>query len=192
MSLKQILLILGILTMTLFTAVAAFLWLYKTKPEVLGIKPPVAKADSLTVVLSDSARVFQEQQKKQKELEAHWKKQVDSLNSVIAKTSTSLSSTATSYDSLKQEMQTSMQKQEREDEAFMIKMDSISRANYQTFAKIYDNANPPDVARILQNLDGREAAVILKMMKKKQAGKVLEAMSPERAADILRLSSYQF
>ena len=192
MSLKQILLILGVLTFTLFTTVGAFLWLYKTKPEVLGIRPAAGTADSLSLAVSDSARVFQEHQKKKKEEEMRWKRQIDSLSSALAKTKTSLSSANLSYDSLKQELQSTLQQQEREEEAFTIKMDSITRANYQTFAKIYDNANPPEVARILQNIDGREAAVILKLMKKKQAGKVLEAMNPERAADILRLSSYQF
>jgi flagellar motility protein MotE (MotC chaperone) len=63
--------------------------------------------------------------------------------------------------------------------------DSMEVKNFETFAKIYNSANPDDVARILEQIDDRDAAKILKLMQKKKAGKVLEAMLPEQAAAIL-------
>jgi len=63
--------------------------------------------------------------------------------------------------------------------------DSLEVKNFETFAKIYNSANPSDVAKILEQIDDRDAAKILKLMQKKKAGKVLEAMLPEQAAAIL-------
>lgn len=190
MSLKQILFILGVLTVTLLTTVAAFIWLFNAKPEVFGVSPAIHRADSLSLAVVDSTELREELQRKAEE--ERWKKAVDSLSRALADVQTSAAAVRSSYDSLVQATAAALQQQEQDEEAYAVKMDSLTRANYQTFAKIYDNASPPEVARILQNLDGREAAVILKMMKKKQAGKVLEAMNPERAATILRLSSLQF
>jgi len=63
--------------------------------------------------------------------------------------------------------------------------DSMEVENFETFAKIYNSANPNDVAKILEQIDERDAAKILKLMQKKKAGKVLEVMLPEQAAAIL-------
>jgi flagellar motility protein MotE (MotC chaperone) len=63
--------------------------------------------------------------------------------------------------------------------------DSMEVKNFETFAKIYNSANPKDVAKILEQIDERDAAKILKLMQNKKAGKVLEAMLPEQAAAIL-------
>lgn len=67
------------------------------------------------------------------------------------------------------------------------RIDTASKINFETFAKIYDNTRPQEVAGILEQLDERDAAKILKLMNKKKAGKVLEAMKPENAAAILLL-----
>lgn len=67
------------------------------------------------------------------------------------------------------------------------RVDSLEQANFRTFAKMYENAEPTEVAKILERIDERDAAMILKMMQNKKAGKVLEAMMPEQAAAILLL-----
>lgn len=192
MSLKQILVILGVLSLTLLLTMGGFLWVYKNQPAMLGIKPPPKAIDSVAAPVIDSAFVQKAVETKKAEVETLWKKRVDSLNKVLEQATTSLSQSRTSGDSLQGEIQKIQQKKAREEDAFALKMDSLTRANYQAFAAIYNGTNPTEVARILQNLDGREAAVILKFMKKKQAGKVLEAMQPEQAANILRLSSFDF
>lgn len=193
MSLKQVLAILGVLTLTLLITIGGFLWLYKARPEMLGLPTAKKPADSLATTLVDSvALVRKAEEEEQKKEQERWKKQVDSLHQALGQTQHSLSNSSLAFDSLKNEIKVLQEKQDKDDTNFALKMDSLTRANYQTFAKIYDNTNPPEVAQILQNIDGREAAVILKMMKKKQAGKVLESMNPERAANILRLSSFDF
>ncbi|MGE5479875.1 MAG: magnesium transporter MgtE N-terminal domain-containing protein [Chloroflexota bacterium] len=65
------------------------------------------------------------------------------------------------------------------------KADSIQRANFTKFAKIYDLASPAQVAKTLEKIGSLEAAKIIKLMKPKQAAKTLEAMDPEKAAAIL-------
>lgn len=192
MSLKQVLVILGVLTLTLLMTIGGLVWVYKSRPEMLGMPSVKKPADSLAHPVLDSVAFFRKVEEQKKKVEAQWKKQVDSLHKALGQTQNSLSGTSSSLDSLKNEIKALQTKQDKEETNFALKMDSLTRANYQTFAKIYDNTNPPEVAQILQNIDGREAAVILKMMKKKQAGKVLEAMNPERAANILRLSSFDF
>lgn len=69
------------------------------------------------------------------------------------------------------------------------KQDSLEMRNFETYAKIYNNANPQDVANILALIDERDASKILKIMSKKQAGKVLESMEPNRAAAIMLLGT---
>lgn len=192
MSLKQILIILGVLSLTLLLTIGGFIWVYQNKPAMLGIVPPPQKIDSVAAPVIDSAFVQKAVDAKAKEVETAWKKRLDSLHNVLEKATESLSQSRTSGDSLKGEVHKLQEKKTREEDAFALKMDSLTRANYQAFAAIYNGTNPTEVARILQNLDGREAAVILKFMKKKQAGKVLEAMQPEQAANILRLSSFDF
>lgn len=192
MSAKQILTILGVLTITLLMTIGGFIWLYKVRPDILGMQPAGQPADSLALTVMDSTTFFRKIEEQKKQIEGKWKKQVDSLHALLGQKQNVLSGAHASFDSLKNEMQVLQNRQESEETNFALKLDSLTRANYQTFAKIYDNTNPPEVAQILQNIDGREAALILKMMKKKQAGKVLEAMNPERAANILRLSSFDF
>ena len=78
----------------------------------------------------------------------------------------------------------------KDQEKFIEKrIDSLERANFSIFAKIYNNTDPVDIARILENLDERDAAKILKNMQKRKAGKVLESMKPEHAAAILMLGA---
>lgn len=193
MSLKQILIILGSLSLTLLLTIGGFLWVYQNKPTMLGIKPTSQKIDSAAApIVIDSAFVQKAVAAKAQEVEKLWKKRSDSLHNALEKTSASLSQSKASQDSLQGEVTKLQEKKVREEDAFALKMDSLTRANYQAFAVIYNGTNPTEVARILQNIDGREAAVILKFMKKKQAGKVLEAMQPEQAANILRLSSFDF
>lgn len=75
------------------------------------------------------------------------------------------------------------------EKAMASKNDTLETKNFNTFAKIYDNAAPTEVAKILEQIDERDAAKILKIMSKKKAGKVLEAMKPENAAAILLLGA---
>ncbi len=84
-------------------------------------------------------------------------------------------------------LETARKRIENYEEMLESRIDSASRMNFETFAKIYDNSNPADVARILEQLDERDAARILKLMQRRNAGKVLEAMRPENAAAILLL-----
>jgi len=71
------------------------------------------------------------------------------------------------------------------------KVDSVSKINFETFAKIYENSKPQEVAAILERIDERDAARILKLMNRKKAGKIIEAMKPENAAAILLLGAVQ-
>lgn len=192
MSLKQIFVVLGFLSLTLLLTMGGFMWVYQNKPAMLGIQSAPKEIDSVATPIIDSAFVQKAVEAKAQEVEKLWKKRTDSLHNALEKTNTSLSASKTLQDSLQGEVKKLQEKKVREEDAFALKMDSLTRANYQAFAVIYNGTNPTEVARILQNLDGREAAVILKFMKKKQAGKVLEAMQPEQAANILRLSSFDF
>jgi flagellar motility protein MotE (MotC chaperone) len=78
----------------------------------------------------------------------------------------------------------------KDQEKFIEKrIDSLDKANFSIFSKIYNNTNPADIAKILEKIDERDAAKILKNMQKRKAGKVLEAMKPEQAAAILMLGA---
>lgn len=64
--------------------------------------------------------------------------------------------------------------------------DSLHRAHYQAFAKIYNNAPPEDVAHVLAQLSPAEAGVLLRLMNPRQAARVMAALPPEQAAAVLQ------
>lgn len=87
----------------------------------------------------------------------------------------------------KDKQSTAQKRIENYEQMLEAKIDTASKSNFITFAKMYDNTNPKEVAGILEQLDERDAAKILKLMNRKKAGKVLEAMKPENAAAVLLL-----
>lgn len=101
--------------------------------------------------------------------------------------SDSLSRTAGLVKSANEKYENAKKRIENYESLMESRIDTASRSNFETFAKIYENSKPAEVARILEQLDERDAAKILKKMSRKKAGKVLESMKPENAAAILLL-----
>lgn len=124
------------------------------------------------------------------------KEEADSIKSSIAavrEVKDSLELAVNNFnDSLKiarDKLKLARQKISDQEEFIEMKQDTLQEKNFETFAKIYNNAEPADIARILEQIDERDAAKILKLMRKKKAGKVLDAMQPEHAAAILLLGA---
>jgi flagellar motility protein MotE (MotC chaperone) len=106
-----------------------------------------------------------------------------------SKLSDSLSKLHNMYQRAISEIAASKEKIKSQEKAIETKIDTLEKKNFETFAKIYNGANPTEVAKILEQIDERDAAKILKMMQKKKASKVLEAMKPEQSAAILLLGN---
>ncbi len=160
---------------------------YKKDPTLLGLPPEAIPLDSASLVMVDSTAIKAEQELQRQE-EARQRER-DSLIALTKRLSDSLSRQAGQLDSVSVasgQFEASLQAERRQNTR---DRDSLAVANLETFAQIYNNANPQEVAQILANLDIRDAATILKMMKKKNAAKVLEAMAPEQAASIVTLST---
>lgn len=199
MTTKQLLVVMLILTMIFSASIVGFVWVYRHHPELIGMPtpPPTAaqiQADSLVKIHQqlqiDSITIKAEWAKKAKEEQDKHEK--DSLVAIAQKMSDSVAKLTRIRDSLRFVTSDFQAKYEQMERNNSMKMDTLTRENYMKFAKIYDNANPPEVAKILENVDERDASIILKMMKKKNAGKVLESMNPNKAASILSLGSIDF
>ncbi len=107
----------------------------------------------------------------------------------VSKKNDSLANLEQLYEKTLKNLKSTEQLVKDQEEFIIQKEDSVQKANFQLFAKMYENTDPKEVADILQQIDERDAAQILKFMQKKKAGKVIEAMSPDRAAAILLLAN---
>ncbi|MFP4528274.1 MAG: magnesium transporter MgtE N-terminal domain-containing protein [Candidatus Kapaibacterium sp.] len=148
------------------------------------------KTDSLEGVtknLNDSIGSLAAQMQQWMDSVKQMDKKIAAVSSTSATIKDSLNTLESRYTKLEERLKLSSEKLTSQEKFIEKKQDTLEVENFETFAKIYNNAEPQDVARILEQIDERDAAKILKLMQKKKAGKVLEAMVPEQAAAILLL-----
>lgn len=186
MTAKQLIFILLTLTLLFIAVIGISVWLYKFKPEFLAFKPRVIvvdtnaieRIDTLALKLDSTIKVINTVSGQRDSAQMTIKMRNDSIGRVNIRLDSALTA-ARKNEQLKEEAERNSG----------VRIDSLAEANYLTFAKIYDDSQPPNVAAILKNVDDREAAKILKLMKRKNAARVLESMDPERAAVMLSLGA---
>lgn len=120
-----------------------------------------------------------------------WKKNFNDLGQVNNKLRDSIAKITQDLKQSEDKLKSAQSKIDDQDKYINRKLDTLETKNFETYAKIYNNATPADVAKILSQIDERDASKILKMMSAKKASKVLESMKPEQAAAILLLGGNQ-
>jgi hypothetical protein len=149
MTAKQLIFILLTLTLLFLAVISISVWLYKFKPEFLAFKPrvivvdtnAVEKIDTLALKLDSTIKVVQTVSS-----------QRDSAQMTIRMRNDSISFVNKRLDSALNAARTNERLKEDAERNSGLRIDSLSEANFLTFAKIYDDSAPPNVAAILKNI----------------------------------------
>jgi flagellar motility protein MotE (MotC chaperone) len=190
---KQILTLVIVSSVSFTLLIGGGVVVMKTMPELLGLPPLPAEVAKAAIKAAQDKELIAKREKERKEFEKRKaeeeKRKKDSVMSLVYSLTDSLNRARSEYGMAARKVNELSLEISRQQQGIIDKKDSIEKADYAQYARMYNAANPKDVAAILKSADPEKAARILKLMKNKVAAKVIESIPPEKAVIIMKLKA---
>jgi hypothetical protein len=181
---KQLLPVIIIVVLASLGAIVVVGTVFYVRPDLLGVVPPAASADSAVAAheIPDSLYgpqltpgLLGEEEETAHVAESREVSPPDSLMSV-------LTAALMRSDSLTERLRTAMDSTRVSRAA----ADSVHGAQRAAMAKVLEAMDPVSAARILSDFPDGDVKQIIFTIKRKQAAKILAALQPDRVARIMR------